>query len=100
VELQRLGPKEGWRVTLAGSVKKTSSLRSMCHPNLRKEKSSMAKKIARATRKPWTKDHVKTLKAHSKNRTPVSKISKEMKRTVAALRRMAGKLGIGLGHQR
>ena len=60
----------------------------------------MAKKKTRTPRKPWTKDHVKALKAHSKSRTPVATISKEMKRTVAALRRMAGKLGIGLGHQR
>jgi hypothetical protein len=33
-------------------------------------------------------------------RTPVSKISKQMKRSVGSLRQKALKLGIGLGHQR
>jgi hypothetical protein len=52
---------------------------------------------ARRVIKPWTKEDVRSLKAHSKARTPVAKISKEMKRTVGALRRRAGILGIGLG---
>jgi hypothetical protein len=43
---------------------------------------------------------VRTLKAHSKARTPVPKVSKVMKRTVGALRRRAGILGVGLGHRR
>jgi hypothetical protein len=43
---------------------------------------------------------VRTLKAHSKARTPVIKVSKVMKRTVGALRRRAGILGVGLGHRR
>jgi hypothetical protein len=43
---------------------------------------------------------VRTLKAHSKARTPVTKVSKVMKRTVGALRRRAGILGVGLGHRR
>jgi hypothetical protein len=47
----------------------------------------------------WTKQDHRTLKAHSKARTPVVKISKQMKRTVGALRQQALKLGIGLGHQ-
>ena len=54
-------------------------------------------KSARRVIKPWTKDDVRSLKAHSKARTPVAKISKQMKRTVGALRRRAGILGIGLG---
>jgi len=40
------------------------------------------------------------LRKHSKVKTPVAKISKQMKRTVGALRQQALKLGIGLGHQR
>jgi hypothetical protein len=61
----------------------------------------MAKPAKRnGKRKPWTKDDRRTLKAHSKARTPVAKISKEMKRTVGALRQQAIRLGIGLGHQR
>ena len=56
-------------------------------------------KTARRVIKPWTED-VRTLKAHSKARTPVPKVSKVMKRTVGALRRRAGILGVGLGHRR
>jgi hypothetical protein len=54
-------------------------------------------KSARRVIRPWTKEDVRSLRAHSKARTPVAKISKEMKRTVGALRRRAGILGIGLG---
>jgi hypothetical protein len=57
-------------------------------------------KTARRVVKPWTKEDVRTLKAHSKARTPVAKVSKVMKRTVGALRRRAGILGLRLGHRR
>ncbi|MGO9008300.1 MAG: hypothetical protein ACLQIQ_20505 [Beijerinckiaceae bacterium] len=60
----------------------------------------MAKNVARPVIKPWTKEDMRALKAHSKAKTPVDKISKAMKRTVGALRRKAGILGIGLGHRR
>jgi hypothetical protein len=66
-------------------------------------KAAKPAKVAKAKRrviKPWTKEDVRTLKAHSKARTPVSKVSKAMKRTVGALRRRAGILGVGLGHRR
>jgi hypothetical protein len=66
-------------------------------------KSTKSVKAAKPTRrvvKPWTKEDVRTLKAHSKARTPVTKVSKVMKRTVGALRRRAGILGVGLGHNR
>jgi hypothetical protein len=58
----------------------------------------MAKKTMKHAR--WTKEDHRTLKAHSKAKTPVVKISKQMKRTIGALRQQALKLGIGLGHQR
>jgi hypothetical protein len=58
------------------------------------------KKPARPVVRPWTKEELRTLKAHSKARTPVVKVSKVMKRTVGALRRKAGVLGVGLGHLR
>jgi hypothetical protein len=51
-------------------------------------------------RKPWTKEDDRTLKAHSKAKTPVAEISKQMKRTIGALRQQALRLGFGLGHQR
>ena len=63
-------------------------------------KKTTAPKSARQVIKPWSKDDVRSLKAHSKARTPVEKISTEMKRTVGALRRRAGILGIGLGANR
>jgi hypothetical protein len=61
----------------------------------------MAKKAAkRVVRKSWSNADVRDLKAHSKKKTPVVKISKEMKRTVGALRQKALGLGIPLGHRR
>lgn len=63
-------------------------------------KKSASTKTTRRVLKPWTKDDIRKLKAHSKARTPVAKISKDMKRTVGALRRRAGILGIGLGERR
>jgi hypothetical protein len=57
-------------------------------------------KTTRRKRKQWTKEDLRTLKAHSKTKTPVIEISKQMKRTVGALRQQAIRLGIGLGHQR
>ena len=59
----------------------------------------MAKKT-RSKRKEYTKDDVKLLKAHSKARTPVVKLSKLMNRSEGSLRQKARTLGIGLGHQR
>ncbi|MDF0493011.1 hypothetical protein GPL17_22525 [Bradyrhizobium yuanmingense] len=52
------------------------------------------------TRREWTPADLRVLKKHSKDRTPVSRISKEMKRTAGSLRQKALVLGIGLGHQR
>jgi hypothetical protein len=63
-------------------------------------KKSAPAKSARRILKPWTKDDVRALKAHSKALTPVAKISKQMKRTVGALRRRAGILGVPLGERR
>ena len=60
----------------------------------------MANKKTTSHRSPWTKEDVKVLRTHSKARTPVAQIAKAMKRTEGALRRKAGILGIGLGHDR
>lgn len=51
-------------------------------------------------RREYTKDDVKTLRAHSKAKTPLEKISRAMKRTGGSLRQKAIKLGIPLGHRR
>lgn len=60
----------------------------------------MAKAKKAIVRRPFTKDDIKSLKAHSKARTPVSKIVKQMKRSEGSLRQKALELGIGLGHKR
>ena len=60
----------------------------------------MAKKAKRPTRVAWTKANERELKAHSKSKTPVVKISRAMKRTIGALRQRALALGISLGHRR
>jgi hypothetical protein len=62
----------------------------------------VAKKVTKKTvvRREYTKADVKELRAHSKAKTPVVKLAKLTKRTVAALRAKAGKLGIRLGHLR
>ena len=57
---------------------------------------NMAKRKVRA----WTKKDIAELKAHSKSKTPVAKISKETKRSPGALRQKAGSVGIRLGHRR
>ena len=51
-------------------------------------------------RKPWTKEDLRELKAHSKARTPVAQVAKAMKRTEAAVRQKAKTIAIGLGHRR
>jgi hypothetical protein len=63
-------------------------------------KKSKVKSNRRSTRRPWTKADERELKAHSKNKAPVTKISRLMKRTAGALRQQALKLGLGLGHRR
>ncbi|MET4455432.1 hypothetical protein ABIB10_005537 [Bradyrhizobium sp. RT3b] len=60
----------------------------------------MAKTSKKTVRREYTKEDVKELRAHSKARTPVTKIAKLTKRSVGSLRQKALKLGIGLGHQR
>ena len=59
-----------------------------------------AKKNGRGRGAAWTKAMQTELRKHSKAKTPVAKIAKQMKRTVGALRQMAIKMRIGLGHQR
>jgi hypothetical protein len=60
----------------------------------------MAKKAKTVARREYSRDDVKELRAHSKARTPVSRIAKLTKRTEGSLRQKALKLGIPLGHRR
>jgi len=57
-------------------------------------------KAKKPARKPYTASDVKLLRQHSRARTPVSKIARQMKRSEGSLRQKALKLGVGLGHQR
>jgi hypothetical protein len=61
----------------------------------------MARKTKkRRTRKEWTKDDLRSLKQYSRERVPVKKVARLLKRTEGALRTKAFNMGISLGHQR
>jgi hypothetical protein len=60
----------------------------------------MAKKAKKTVRRGWTKEDDRSLKAHSKSRTRVVKVAKDLKRTMSAVRQRAFGLGIAIGHQR
>jgi hypothetical protein len=68
-------------------------------PELKENELAKAKN-KKSSRKPYTAADIKLLKQHSKAKTPVLKIVKQMKRSEGSLRQKALKLGIGLGHQR
>jgi hypothetical protein len=59
----------------------------------------MAKGRMRLVRRAWTTQDERELKKHSKNKTPVTAISRTMRRTPGALRQKARHLGISIGHQ-
>ena len=50
-------------------------------------------------RRIWTESDLRDLKRHSRERTPMNRVVKEMQRTVAALRWKASQMGFGLGQQ-
>jgi hypothetical protein len=54
----------------------------------------------RVKRASWTKSQLAELRKYSKDKLPVKKISRLMKRTPGALRQKARSLGIRLGHRR
>ncbi len=60
----------------------------------------MANKAKNRKYKVWTKDDLKELKRHSREKTPVSKIAKTMKRTEGTIRTKAYQLGFSVGHRR
>jgi hypothetical protein len=59
-----------------------------------------AKRARRSKRRPWSKEDLRELRAHSRNKSPLKKIAKTMKRTAGALRQKAHALGLPLGHRR
>jgi hypothetical protein len=58
------------------------------------------KKARRSRRREWTAQDERALRKHSRSKTRVTTVSREMKRTPGALRQKATSLGIPLGHQR
>jgi hypothetical protein len=63
-----------------------------------KQKHKMGQK--RRVVRSWDKEEIRALKTHSKAKTPISKVARQLKRSEGALRQQAFKLGIGLGHRR
>lgn len=63
-------------------------------------KNAKAARKKKIIRREYTSADIKELKAHSKAKTPVSKIAKLTKRTEGSLRQKALKLGVPLGHRR
>ncbi len=59
----------------------------------------MAKKVKKRAYKVWTPADLKELKKHSREKTPVSKMAKAMKRTEATIRMKAYQLGMSMGHR-
>ncbi|MGB3274140.1 MAG: hypothetical protein WBA66_14765 [Xanthobacteraceae bacterium] len=59
-----------------------------------------AKKTRKITRREWTKDDVRELKSLARQRTPVAKIAKALKRTPGATAAKAFKLGVSLDTRR
>jgi hypothetical protein len=57
-------------------------------------------KRTKRTRKEWTKDDLRSLKQYSREKLPVKKISRLLRRTEGALRTKAHDMGIALGHRR
>jgi hypothetical protein len=60
----------------------------------------MAKKAKKRGYKVWTPSDIRELKRHSREKTPVSKVAKTLRRTEATVRMKAYMLGMSLGHRR
>ncbi len=60
----------------------------------------MVKKAKKRPYKTWTPQDLKELKNHSREKTPVTKIAKAMKRSEATIRMKAYQEGFSVGHRR
>jgi len=56
--------------------------------------------VRKVKRVAWSKSDVAELRKHAKDKLPVAKISKLMKRSPGALRQKAYSLNIRIGHRR
>ena len=48
----------------------------------------------------WTREDISALRRHSKERTPVTRVAKDMKRSEGTIRMKAYSLGLSMGHRR
>jgi hypothetical protein len=60
----------------------------------------MAKKQKKRAYKVWTDSELKALKKYAREKLPVAKVSKLLKRTEATIRMKAYQLGFSVGHRR
>ena len=60
----------------------------------------MAKKRRTRAYKRWINTDIRDLKKFSREKTPVTKVAKLMKRTEATIRMKAYSLGLSMGHRR
>jgi len=60
----------------------------------------MAKKRKTRSYKRWTDADIRALKKYSREKLPVAKVSKLLKRTEATIRMKAYSLGLSMGHRR
>jgi hypothetical protein len=72
----------------------------MCHHLINFEDIEMVKRTKKRSYKAWTPQDLLELKRHSREKTPVRKIAKAMKRTEATVRMKAYQLGMSVGHRR
>ncbi len=60
----------------------------------------MARKAKKRAYKTWSPQDLKELKKHSREKTPVTKIAKAMKRSEGTIRMKAYQEGFPVGHRR
>ena len=61
---------------------------------------TIRRKASRTKWHAWTKADVSMLKNHSRKKTPVTQISRSMKRSPGAIRQKALSLNMSIGHRR
>jgi len=75
---------------------KTSWRARWCYARKRPQKNVGANMAKKVKRREWTKDDVRELKTLVRQKTPVAKIAKSLKRTPGATQQKAFTLGVSL----
>ncbi|MGC1178406.1 MAG: hypothetical protein ACLQF1_19730 [Methyloceanibacter sp.] len=84
----------------ASKVARKKTKAAAAKPRCAAKRKTVATRAKRVARRDWTAQEERTLRKHSKSKTPVKGISKALKRTAGALRQKARALGISLGERR